>query len=74
MELAEQLCTVVMSLTDGESFDLVVGAGAGVEQKVWRRLHRRWDPLATGRVRGLLRKSSRLVARSLLNCKVLSSA
>eukprot|EP00971_Amphidinium_carterae_P185199 3677763-Amphidinium_carterae.1 len=43
-ELAEQLYTVLMSLTDA-------GAGEGLE--AWRPLHRRWDPLTTGRARGL---------------------
>eukprot|EP00971_Amphidinium_carterae_P033414 658064-Amphidinium_carterae.1 len=45
-----------MSLTDGESFDLVMGAAAGEGLEAWRRLHRRWDPLRTGRERGLLRE------------------
>eukprot|EP00971_Amphidinium_carterae_P332057 6465990-Amphidinium_carterae.1 len=45
-----------MSLTDGDSFDLVVGAGPGEGLEAWRRLHRRWDPLTTGRARSLLRE------------------
>eukprot|EP00971_Amphidinium_carterae_P118383 2345590-Amphidinium_carterae.3 len=40
-ELAEQLYTVLMSLTDS---DLVMGARAGEGLETWRRLHRRWDP------------------------------
>eukprot|EP00971_Amphidinium_carterae_P296721 5894488-Amphidinium_carterae.4 len=55
-ELAEHLYTVLTSLTDGESFDLVMGAGAGQGLEAWRRLHRRWDPFTTGRARGLLRE------------------
>ena len=45
-----------MSLCDKESFDIVIGAGAGEGLEAWRRLHRRWDPLTTGRARGLLRE------------------
>eukprot|EP00971_Amphidinium_carterae_P325152 6455272-Amphidinium_carterae.1 len=33
-----------------------MGAGAGEGLEAWRRLHRRWDPLTTGRARGLLRE------------------
>ena len=50
--LADQLYTVLMTLVDGESFDIFVGSGSGG----WRRLHKRWDPLTTGRARGLLRE------------------
>eukprot|EP00971_Amphidinium_carterae_P039103 768567-Amphidinium_carterae.1 len=34
-----------------------MGAGAGLEGlEAWWRLHRRWDPLTTGKARGLLRE------------------
>eukprot|EP00971_Amphidinium_carterae_P175743 3483520-Amphidinium_carterae.1 len=33
-----------------------MGAGAGEGLEAWRRLHRRWGPLTTGRARGLLRE------------------
>eukprot|EP00971_Amphidinium_carterae_P181993 3611521-Amphidinium_carterae.1 len=39
-----------MSFTD-KSFEGVMGTGAG---ETWRRLHRRWDLLTTGRAKGLL--------------------
>ena len=38
------------------SFDILVGSGSGEGLEAWRRLHKRWDPLATGRARGLLRE------------------
>ena len=46
-----------MTLVEGESFDIRVGSGSGEGLEVWRRLHKRWDPLTTGRARGLLRES-----------------
>ena len=54
--LADQLYTVLMTLVEGESFDILVGAGSGEGLEAWRRLHKRWDPLTTGRARGLLRE------------------
>ena len=54
--LADQLCTVLMTLVEGESFDILVGSGQGEGPEAWRRLHKRWDPLTTGRARGLLRE------------------
>ena len=54
--LAYQLYTVLMTLVEGESFDILVGSGSGEGLEAWRRLHRRWDPLTTGRARGLLRE------------------
>ena len=54
--LADQLCTVLMTLVEGESFDILVGSGSGEGLEAWRRLHKRWDPLTTGRARGLLRE------------------
>lgn len=53
--LDSQLFTVLASLTDDESFDIVSGTPEGSGLEAWRRLHRRWDPLTTGRTRGLLR-------------------
>ena len=42
--LADQLYTVLMTLVDGESFDILVGSGSGEGLEAWRRLHKRWDP------------------------------
>ena len=54
--LADQLKTVPMTFVEGESFDILVGHGSGEGLEAWRRLHKRWDPLTTGRARGLLKK------------------
>ena len=54
--LADQLYTVLMTLAEGESFDILVGSGSGEGLEAWRRLHKRWDPLTTGRARGLPRE------------------
>ena len=54
--LADQLYTVLMTLVEGESFDILVGSGSGQGLEAWLRLHKRWDPLTTGRARGLLRE------------------
>ena len=56
--LPDQLYTVLMTLVEGESFDILVGSGSGAGEglEAWRRLHKRWDPLTTGRARGLLRE------------------
>ena len=52
--LNEQVHAALMALTNGESFDIVLGTGGeGIE--AWRRMARRWDPLTAGRARGLLR-------------------
>jgi len=56
VEFDEQLHAVLMALTTAESFDLVLGSGAGRGVEAWRRLNRRWDPLTAGRARGLLRE------------------
>ena len=53
--LADQLYTVLMTVVEGESFDILVGSGSGEGLEAWRRLHKRWDPLTTGRAGGLLR-------------------
>ena len=42
--LADQLCAVLMTLVEGESFDIIVGSGSGEGLEAWRRLHKRWDP------------------------------
>ena len=54
--LADQLYTVLMTIVEGESFDILVGSGSGEGLEAWRRLPKRWDPLTTGRASGLLRK------------------
>ena len=54
--LADQQYTVLMTLVEGESFDILVGSGSGEGLEAWWRLHKRWDPLTTGRARGLLRE------------------
>ena len=51
-----QLFQCLMHVTEGESFDLVQGAGDGEGLEAWRRLQRRWDPSTAGRARGLLRE------------------
>ena len=53
---AGQLYTVLMSFVERESFDILVGSRSGEGLEAWRRLHKRWDPLTTGRARGLLRE------------------
>ena len=55
--LADQLFTVLVTLVEGESFDILVGSGSGEGLEAWRRLHKRLDPLTTGRARGLLGES-----------------
>ena len=52
----DQLYTVLMTLVEGESFDILVGTGPEEGLKAWRRPHKRWDPLTKGRARGLLRE------------------
>ena len=42
--LSDQLYTVLMTLVEGESFDILVGSGSGEGLEAWRRLHKRWDP------------------------------
>ena len=55
-ELNSQMFTVLMTLTEGESFTLVTGSGSGEGLNAWRRLHKRWDPSTAGRAGGLLRE------------------
>ena len=54
--LADQLFSVLMTLVEGESFDILVGSGWREGLEAWRRLHKRWEPFTTGRARGLLRE------------------
>ena len=54
--LADQLYTVLMTLVQGESFDILVGSETEERLEAWGRLHKRWDPLTTGRARGSLRE------------------
>ena len=54
--LADQLFSVLMTLVEGESFDIFVGSGSGEGLEAWRRLHKSWDSLTTGRARGLPRE------------------
>ena len=44
--LADQLYTVLMTLVEGESFDILVGSGSGEGLEAWRGLHKNWGPLA----------------------------
>jgi len=54
-EKNSQLHVALLALTEGESFDIVLGAApSGLE--ALRRLVRRWDPLSGGRRRALLRQ------------------
>ena len=53
---SDQVYTVLMSFVERESFDILVGSGSGECLEAWRRLHKRWDPLTTGRARWLLRE------------------
>ncbi|CAK0870975.1 unnamed protein product, partial [Prorocentrum cordatum] len=55
-EKLSQLYAVFVSLTEGEPFDLVVGAGRGNGAEALRLLARRWDPTSGGRRRVLLKK------------------
>ena len=50
-----QVYTALVSLTEDDSNDLVIGAGDGNGLEAWRRLHRRWDPSTGGRKRTLLK-------------------
>ena len=50
---ADQMHRVLLTLTSGETEDLMVGASNGFE--AYRRVHRRWDPRTSGRKRNILR-------------------
>ena len=54
-EMNDQIYHCLMALTDGESFDLVVGSGEGQGFEAWRKLNRRWDPITAGRSKNLLK-------------------
>ena len=54
-ERDSQLHTALMSLTEGESFDLVLGSG-GRGADALRRLIRRWDPASGGKRRVILKQ------------------
>ena len=43
--LADQLYTVLMTLVEGESFDILVGSGSGEGLGAWRRLTQTLGPL-----------------------------
>ena len=62
--------TVLTTFVEGESFDILVGSGSGEGFEAWRRLHKRWDPLTTGRARGL---SSEILSRTCQACGVAGS-
>ena len=47
-EMNEQVYHCLKDLTEGESFDMVLSAGEGQGLEAWRKLNRRWDPIATG--------------------------
>ena len=42
--LADQLHTVLMTLVEGESFDILVVSGSGEGLEAWRRLHKTLGP------------------------------
>ena len=48
-----QVYQALHALTDDESQDIVIGAGAGNGLEAWRKLGRRWDPVVAGRERAL---------------------
>ena len=47
-EINEQVYNCLKDFTEGESFDMVLSAGEGQGLEAWRKLNRRWDPIATG--------------------------
>ena len=55
-ELDRQLYTALMTLTEGDGFDVVIGSGDGHGFDAWRRLHKRYDPLTQNKSRGLLKE------------------
>ena len=55
-ELDGQLYTALMTLTEGDGFDVVIGSGDGHGLDAWRRLHKRYDPLTQNKSRGLLKE------------------
>ena len=67
--LADQLYTVLMTLVEGASLDILVSSGSGEGLEAWQRLHKRWDSLTTGRARGLLKEILSLDVPSRESCK-----
>ena len=55
-EIDGQLFVVLSTLTDGESFDVVMTAGGDHGFETWRKLHGRWNPYTAERARSLLRE------------------
>jgi len=51
-----QVYQALHALTEDESQDIVIGAGAGNGLEAWRKLGRRWDPVVAGRKRALLKQ------------------
>ena len=49
-----QLHVALQNLTEGESYDIVMGSGTKNGVEAFRRLVRRWDPASGGRRRALL--------------------
>ena len=58
--LADQLYTVLMTLVERESFDILASSGSGGLLEAWRRLHKRWGHPDDG-------KSKRIAQRDLLS-------
>ena len=54
-EKVNQVYTVLISLTEDETNEIVVGAGSGNGLEAWRLVVRRWDPSTGGRKRNLLK-------------------
>ena len=50
-----EVYTLLLQLTLGESFDIVMNTTRGQGYEAYRRLARRWDPTTGGRRRNLLR-------------------
>jgi len=55
-ELNDRVHECLMSLTDGESNDLVYNAGEGQGFDAWRLLQKRWDPSTVGRAKKIFRE------------------
>ena len=51
-----QLYLCFAALTEGETNDLVVGAGPGNGAEAWRKVNKRWDPAIAGRKNALLKQ------------------
>ena len=53
---SNQLYSCLVSTTERDAFEVITGAEAGDGLDAWRRLSKRYDPLSSGRARGLLRE------------------